>query len=134
MSSWSVLGWTVDTSSPLFPESVPGIDADPMSFFSGAGGQSRKELICPLPWVYKHQKVFCFTELDLLTPLPGSASRPPFRGSACCPPHNVDLATLLVTDGVRKDIWSANITPVHKRYPSFHNERVYDVRRPQEFS
>jgi len=33
------LGWTgVDMSTPLLPEVVPEIDANPVSFYSGGGG------------------------------------------------------------------------------------------------
>ena len=34
-------GWTgVDMSTPLLPEVVPEIDANPVSFYSGGGGRS----------------------------------------------------------------------------------------------
>jgi len=36
------MGWTgVDMSTPLLPEVVPEIDANPVSFYSGGGGRVR---------------------------------------------------------------------------------------------
>jgi len=52
------------TCSSHFARGVPWLGADPVSFF-GAG--SRRGLICSLLWMYKHQKAFCFKELDSLS-------------------------------------------------------------------
>jgi len=110
----SLVGWTcsLDMFTPLLPEDVPGTDADPASFFRGEGVRgvcqvwnlTRFPTLLPkwpswnLPTL-QYEKAFYFMELDSLTRPPearcGLCLQTPFRGSSCCPPYILDLATPL---------------------------------------
>ena len=93
-------GWTgVDMSTPLLPEVVPEIDANPLSFYSGAGGWGRSwsrrmKQSCYFHWATKAKRFSTsggFAPDHLTRALPwtpmGAPSQDPIIGSrsACLP-------------------------------------------------
>jgi len=76
--------------TPLLPEGVPGIGADPVSFFSGVesvmnGANLPTHATVQTPKSFLLQGASLLTT-DRWTPLgaPPPESRHPFRGSVCC--------------------------------------------------
>ena len=91
----------MNMSTPHFCQRVfLGLMQIRLFFFGGEGAgvvgvRERRGLICPLMWIYKHQKAFYFRPFRELEPNQGPwtsmglRSQTRFRGTACCRPHIV---------------------------------------------